>query len=675
MVMMSTKYLWLGAALVAFGVLTLAPATASAWMWDQTCTEVETYEVDNLPKPQAMIMLDKSGSMSSSTCANDQCHTCEITGGFLCPSGYRFVRSWARSNSDCSVAWCSVKYVGTQNCWVCRARWAAAVDAIKTLVSDKSDAINFGLGKFHNNNAYINLEWYQAQPNQLTAIANALTDSPGGGTPMAKGIDTMRTSDTVQDGDGGTAGILITDGVPSYYSYNGRSGRDAAVNEACRHRSDAPMYVIGFSSGTDESFNNLLAAAGGTGDCGYGDPCNCSGSQCTARSNWSSYESSCTGSYQANNQTQLQQALDDIANQVSCTFDAQTLSGQSAPLDWDDPVEGCANDYYRCLDIRVGPYQERVRHISDPVAGSRGWDFTNSEHKLIRFYDQSDGADKDFCSNIRDGLYENSAGDDIRIERACMCVKPTGSSCGGAGNMDDFCYRASPNCSNMPGTCECPQGTWSCMQGLDMCEGDDPCGTDLIGEGGTCTVGQGACKRDGPIVCDSLGGSPTCQATPGRPSPEQCDGTDNNCNGIVDDVDWDGDMCHVTASDMFDQDAIDDETMRCNLGVAGCFNGQEGCVPLEPMPEVCNGIDDDCTGMIDNLSTSWDANWVDENDDPLTLSSDYESAACYERNVCSCPRGRGDIAASDDFDDHLSTWANDTLPPQPTCVCGEGLDP
>jgi hypothetical protein len=65
------------------------------------------------------------------------------------------------------------------------------------------------------------------------------------------------------------------------------------------------------------------------------------------------------------------------------------------------------------------------------------------------------------------------------------------------------------------------------------------------------------------------------------PSPEVCDGTDNDCNGIVDDVDRDGD------------------------GFYGCPNSSpRDCDDNNPAvypgaPEILNGIDDNCDGRID----------------------------------------------------------------------------
>jgi hypothetical protein len=74
-----------------------------------------------------------------------------------------------------------------------------------------------------------------------------------------------------------------------------------------------------------------------------------------------------------------------------------------------------------------------------------------------------------------------------------------------------------------------------------------PTGCDIpcAGFGEACSVGVGVCAKMGTQVCDPKGGV-ICDALPGEPSesPEtSCDGDDNDCDGMVDEIcaDQDGD--------------------------------------------------------------------------------------------------------------------------------------
>ncbi len=71
----------------------------------------------------------------------------------------------------------------------------------------------------------------------------------------------------------------------------------------------------------------------------------------------------------------------------------------------------------------------------------------------------------------------------------------------------------------------------------------------------------------------------------------QCDGTDDNCNGLVDEefVNHDS-TCGVGAC--------------ASVGWAQCENGffTDTCVPGAPSTETCNGVDDNCDGTVDNAT-------------------------------------------------------------------------
>jgi hypothetical protein len=118
----------------------------------------------------------------------------------------------------------------------------------------------------------------------------------------------------------------------------------------------------------------------------------------------------------------------------------------------------------------------------------------------------------------------------------------------------------------------------------ELCNGaDDDCdGTADEGfvTGQACSAGTGSCRRTGFVSCSADGQGTECGAVPGEPSPETCNGLDDDCDGSVDEG--------------FDQDGD---------GYTACGGDCADAVPaVHPgATEVFNGVDDDCNGVIDDV--------------------------------------------------------------------------
>jgi hypothetical protein len=204
------------------------------------------------------------------------------------------------------------------------------------------------------------------------------------------------------------------------------------------------------------------------------------------------------------------------------------------------------------------------------------------------------GAGGSGCTTeVCDGLDNDCDG---QTDEGCLCKD----------GDTQVCYSGDPGTANI-GTCKTGLQTCDLTGNYGPCIGevlpvdeacngsDDDCDGTVDDDLGKQTCGLGACR----VTVDACDMGMPSECSPLMPSPvEACDGTDDDCDGQVDE----------------DCDCIDGQTQSCYPGPTGtegvgkCAPGTQTCAggawgecvgAVLPADETCDNLDDDCDGETD----------------------------------------------------------------------------
>jgi MYXO-CTERM domain-containing protein len=474
------------------------------------------------------------------------------------------------------------------------------------------DEIRLGLGFFSTSASVAVLPAEDTRD----SVKNALDSRwPGGGTNMYAGTLQILNSNELKATDRTGIGMFITDGEPSIISLDGTtiSSSIPAAENLCtaknRVTGPAVTYVVGFGSGANPYINSMLAAAGGTGTCRTSggaviDVCGLSRADKLKLQNKQSPYNGATCT--GSLQADNAQALKDAL--LSITTNAACTFPLTIPPNYPAGAGADADPFATRVAINHRIYGQNVE-VQPYLA--------NDPNLFYTYLVNARGVAPAAADIMKgDGwVFADQTRKNIRFTPD-LCAQI------GAGNITVVDTQVACLCQFTGQPCVvpgklgvCRQGVWACVGGRDVCQ----------------QVNQ--------------------------PSAETCNNLDDNCDGLVDNIPNAGQACSVPG-----------QLGRCALGNIACVAGAQVCQQrFAPMPETCNGLDDNCDGQIDDLSdarsrdpVNWTAN---------ILPAQYSGLVCAFQDSCTCTQAmaRANTHQGDTLNAYLAAnWAQ-------KCRCAEGI--
>ena len=256
--------------------------------------------------------------------------------------------------------------------------------------------------------------------------------------------------------------------------------------------------------------------------------------------------------------------------------------------------------------------------------------------------------DDDCDTRIDEDFPQKGAACDNGLLGACRGTGSLGCAINGAGLTCNYSLTGgtptTEACNSIDDDCDGKVdenlGSCACIPTTEVCDGDDDDCDGQVDEGTSVPCGTGTCQ--GTRAC--VGGALQACSAP-TPGTEVCNGIDDNCDGNADGfiqacsnlnngftpalnpLNNPGAVGHTPATGcetLGAQCICRPGSRTCPLNGAGTFTACTG--EITPRLEICNNLDDDCDGMVDEAP-------------PVPCTTDAQCATTPLTPTCTNPGG------------------------------------